>query len=231
MRVLNRETPSLFQALIPSLPEKRPYLLTAVGGGGKTTLLNALGEEARSLRLPTLLTTTTHMRVTPEADLSGTVSTILRKLEESCLCFCGVPADDGKLTGLPSETFAELFPHCTLALVEGDGSRGLPLKFPGPEEPVLPAQTDQILLVCGMSAMGRRLDQVCHRWPLSGFAGDTLVTPETAAAIVKAGYLARLPREKTTVVFHQCNSPLQEAAARALARQLGLERYLLTRRG
>lgn len=230
IQVLNQENPSLWKALIPEKWDTSPYLLTAIGGGGKTSLLTTLADESRCQGIPTLLTTTTHMRVTPEADLSENISTIVRKIAENSLCFCGAPCENGKLTGLGAEKFAQILPHCTLALVEGDGSRGLPLKWPGKQEPVIPSQTNRIVLVCGMSAIGGQLKSVCHRWTRSNLPGDTAVTPQVASKILKQGYLAKLQGDPIMIVFNQCDTPFLRAAAMEIAERLELKHYLLTRR-
>jgi probable selenium-dependent hydroxylase accessory protein YqeC len=226
LTVLNR--PSLFEALLPTLGEQ-PFLLTAIGGGGKTSLLTTLAKEAQTRHIPTLLTTTTHMRATEEAELSGEVSTILQRMEENFLCFCGLPAANGKLKGLPEETFGAVFPHSSLTLVEGDGSRGLPLKIPGTREPVIPPETHRLVLVCGMSAMGKPLQEVCHRWELSGENGEEPVTPKLAAKLLNLGYLSRFALENIILVMNQCDTPKEETLAKELARELGCENYLLTK--
>lgn len=228
MNVLNRADTSIFRALLPEGRER--FVLAAVGSGGKTTLLTALAEEAAQRRIPTLLTTTTHMYRTPEAELSGEAEPILARLARGEVCFCGLPAPEGKLTALPSPIFQRLLAHCALALVEADGSRGLPLKWPSETEPVLPPETDHIALVCGMSALGGRLRDVCHRWDRSGLNGETRVTPSVIAEILRGGYLRRLPTERCTLILHQCDTPARVAAAHAVAEQLHPQRCLLTRR-
>lgn len=224
--VFTLDSPALFDRLIPA---ESPFCLSVIGGGGKTSLVNALGAEAQRRQMRTLLTTTTHMRKTPEADLSGEERTILRRIEENFLCFCGSEASEGKIGPLSTELFAKLYPQVSLTLTEADGSRGLPLKCPAEHEPVIPPQTGRIVLVVGMTAVGKPLSAVCHRWTLSGLEGDTIVTPEVVAEVLRRGYLRRFPLEALTVVFQQCDGPAELAAAVETAERLGI-RGLFTKK-
>ncbi len=225
MTALNH--PDLFTALIP---DESPFCLTVIGGGGKTSLVTALSEEAQRRKRPTLLTTTTHMRYREDAELTGEERTILRKIEENFLCFAGIPVENGKIGSLSTELFAKLYPQTSLTLVEGDGSRGLPLKCPAAHEPVIPPQTGRLVLVVGMSALNRPLCAVCHRWELSGLDGEALVTPEGMAEVLQRGYFQRFPPESLTIVFNQCDGAEEVRAAEQTARLLGLKGYLLTKR-
>ena len=56
-------------------------------------------------------------------------------------------------------------------IAEADGSRGLPIKAPATHEPVIPPASALVVAVAGLSALGRPLDEVCHR-------------PELAAALL-----------------------------------------------
>ena len=51
--------------------------------------------------------------------------------------------------------------------LEADGAKGLPCKAPAAHEPVLLPQSDILLAVAGLSALGRPLEQVCFRAPLA----------------------------------------------------------------
>ena len=71
--------------------------------------------------------------------------------------------------------------------VEADGSRGLPLKAFGEAEPQLPSAATTVVVVAGLDALGRPLDEEhVHRakllLPLLGAAEGDLVTPRLFAA-------------------------------------------------
>ncbi len=50
-----------------------------------------------------------------------------------------------------------------LVLVEADGSRRLPVKVPGPNEPVVPKNSDMVLCVLGLSSWAARGQAVFSR--------------------------------------------------------------------
>lgn len=112
------------------------------------------------------------------------------------LLFAGSPVCEGKIGPLPQEIQMQFSSLAQLTLVEADGSKELPMKFPAPWEPVLPKQTDHVLVLFGLSALGKPLCQVCHRWELAaakyGWAPDDAVTPQMAATVLEAGYFSYL---------------------------------------
>lgn len=178
--------------LLPSLPA----VIAAVGSGGKTTCLKAIACSAYAEGRSTLLTTTTHMRrETAVTDLTSPhqAAELLKRVP---VLFAGSPASPDKIGPLPQEIQDCLSSLAQLVLVEADGSRGLPMKYPAPWEPVLPKQTDHVLVLFGLSALGRPLRQVCHRWELAadrfGWTADVPVTPQMAAAVLEAGYFSDL---------------------------------------
>ena len=74
----------------------------------------------------------------------------------------------------------KLLDEYDVVIVEADGSRGLPLKCPGDQEPVIPDGTDLVIGVAGATAIGQTFREACHRFP------------------VACRYLGRSPEEKIT---------------------------------
>ena len=128
------------------------YVITAVGAGGKTTYLKHRAEECLRRGLRVAMTTTTHIW-----DPSNNID---RNLPD----YFGTPEASGKLSAPDDETFARICREYDVVLVEGDGSHCMPVKIPGRNEPVIPPGTDEIVVVMGAHAIGRRLDVVCHRY-------------------------------------------------------------------
>ena len=108
------------------------------------------------------MTTTTHMKIEPDTLLTGEAAPILRALEETGYAMAGVREGE-KIRALPPEVYQAACAGADLVLVEADGSRGLPLKFPGEQEPVIPDNADEILVVCGLNGLGKPAREVCHR--------------------------------------------------------------------
>ena len=46
-----------------------------------------------------------------------------------------------------------------VVLVEADAPRGRSLKVPAPHEPVIPASTTLVVVVCALDALGQPLDE------------------------------------------------------------------------
>jgi probable selenium-dependent hydroxylase accessory protein YqeC len=73
----------------------------------------------------------------------------------------------GKLESLPPEGLEHLAPAYDLVLIEGDGSRGLPLKAWAPGEPVVPAFTSFTAGLIPLWPLGEKVSSdIIHRLPL-----------------------------------------------------------------
>lgn len=183
---------------LPSFPlsEDKGLVLAAVGSGGKTNCLTLLAHRNLAKGRSVLLTTSTHMRRTEFVNCSPSLPVLRQQLEQTGFLFAGTPAVPGKIGPLPETYYDCLSQLAQVTLVEADGSRGLPLKMPAPWEPVLPKRTDFVLVLLGLSGLGKPLQQVCHRWELAAQAlscpKDRTVTPEVAARLLELGYLGPL---------------------------------------
>ncbi|MGM9594519.1 MAG: selenium cofactor biosynthesis protein YqeC [Candidatus Onthomonas sp.] len=214
-----------------SLPTS-PFTAAAVGGGGKTSCLSALARRYRSQGRSVLLTTTTHMRHTEEAFCAPDLEPLERRLRETGFLFTGTPVSEGKLGPLPAGQYSALSRQAQVTLVEADGSRGLPFKMPAGWEPVLPPETDHVLVLLGLSGLGQPLAQVCHRWELAARAldcsGEAIVTPAFAARLLELAYLRPLRDQGLpfTVLLNQADAASSEAA-RALRDALSPHPVLL----
>ena len=63
----------------------------------------------------------------------------------------------------------KLLDEYDVVIVEADGSRGLPLKCPGDQEPVIPDGTDLVIGVAGATAIGQTFREApaAHRFPVA----------------------------------------------------------------
>lgn len=169
-----------------------------VGSGGKTTLIKKTAEDCRRQGLRVLVTTSTHMRAEAEAILSCEAEEIIRALDEKGYAMAGCNLGE-KMGPLPPQVYQAACAHADMVLVEADGSRHLPIKFPNATEPVIDENVEEIVVVCGLHALGKPLGRVAHRKELVisclGAAEDTIITPEHVQKLVTQGYLIPL-REK-----------------------------------
>ena len=144
------EQNSITDALQLNLPGHA--VISVVGAGGKTSLIFAWARELAADGKQVIITTTTHM-YRPE------------RMEEDGIKV--IAADDlerpDKLTALPADVLAGLRETADVILIEADGSRRMPLKWPGDNEPAIPDYTDITVCVAGLSALGRRTTDVIFR--------------------------------------------------------------------
>jgi probable selenium-dependent hydroxylase accessory protein YqeC len=80
------------------------------------------------------------------------------------LLFARAADDPGKVTGIHPSWIEALRRGWEFLLVEADGSRRLPVKAPGEQEPVLPPGADLVVGVVGLDCLGRAMDErTVHR--------------------------------------------------------------------
>ncbi len=106
--------------------------------------------------------------------------------------YVGVPETSGKLRAPDAKEYERICREYDVVLVEGDGSHCMPVKIPSEHEPVIPDNTDEIAVIMGEHAIGRRIDAVCHR-----YGGDSRekVTARMLEEIAKQHYLIPLRRQ------------------------------------
>ena len=160
-----------------------------VGGGGKTTLMHAIGS---ALVGPTILTCTTKMgadqhfgRPVYVAPSDDAVRDGLRE-HGRVMVLSAVLGQKG--VGITPERADELFLLGAHVVAESDGSRRRPAKAPHWYEPVLARTVTMVICVIGADALDRTIEDQCHR-PLRvgavlGCSPYDRLTPERAAALV-----------------------------------------------
>jgi len=139
-----------------------------VGSGGKTT---AMFQLARDFGSRVILTTTTHLaqdqlmqadRHIALEDLADLPS-IEKDLAGDILLFTGSEIEANRVKGPGQEILVQLGAlaerwECPL-LIEADGARQLPIKAPADHEPSIPDFVDTIIVVAGLSGLGKPLNE------------------------------------------------------------------------
>lgn len=161
------------QHLLQIEPAKN-RVIAFVGGGGKTTLIYELARELAGVGKQVLVTTTTHMKE-PEKrwEADHTV---------------GVPCEEqpGKIKGVSEEAYRKLKDRCDILLVEADGAKRKPLKAPAEHEPVIPKNVDMVIGMAGASAIGKTIEEGCHRAELVGkLLGKNITEVITVEDLIK----------------------------------------------
>ena len=198
-------------------------IIAVVGAGGKTSLIRDLTAQYRSEGKRVLVTTTTHMFIEEHTLCTDDAQQILSVLQETGFVMAGIPHGP-KIRSLSPETYEAVCRHADVVLVEADGSKHMPLKYPNESEPVIPENAQEILVVCGLHGLGRNAKDCCHRLELVktclGIEDDTRITPAHVQKLVEEGYRkplqAKYPHKKISIVARHDGSPDQQALAALL---------------
>lgn len=177
--------------LSPLLGLADSQIITFIGGGGKTSLMNTLGKEFASHGYPTLLTTTTHIMkpdfLSDESYIEnedlGQLANIFTNLKKNTLPLAalGIPekvVNSNIKWRSPSSDFCEKIAEFSKKfstknpykffkiLCEGDGSKRFPIKLPKDGEPVFFPKTDTVIGVIGLSCLGKPIKETLFRYEL-----------------------------------------------------------------
>ena len=198
-------------------------IVAIVGAGGKTSLLFALAGAAYK---PVCLTTTTKlMREEGQgiaehilfSDFATDTGKSFKRAEIS-LVTNSLNEGNHKWLGLSLSQAAELISACKQAvvtcLIEADGARHLALKAPAEGEPVIPPLVDLVIVVVGLSAIGRPLNNgtVFREDIFSKLTGLPLGEPILLEHILRmlnhpeGGLKGIPPNSRAAVVFNQADA-------------------------
>lgn len=221
------------RSAITALGLDNARVIAIIGGGGKSSLMAALGEEFRHRGETAVMTTTTHIRPPRQNGYMGDDAAVLSDLlVTNRVMTVGMPAEEHKFG--PSPLLERLPQLADRVIIEADGTKGLPLKVPNDREPVIPAFADAVIAVAGLSALGRPLGEVCHRPELAklrfDLEPDQIVTPELMAMLLSSPLAQRkdVGSRPYAVLLNQADRarPDEIAALATLLLQKGVERVV-----
>lgn len=198
-------------------------VITVVGSGGKTTLIKKMASEYREQGKTVFVTTTTHMFLEEDTLVTGDPEAMIQQLKKHGYVMAGIQ-DGEKIRALPYDTYMEVCRHADIVLIEADGSKHMPLKYPNVSEPVIPDNAEEIIVVCGLNALGKQLKDVCHRVELVktclDASDETFITPAHIQKLLEEGYLKPLrekyPDKKITISPRHDGSLYQRVIASVL---------------
>jgi len=178
---------------VRNLEIKEGEIVALVGGGGKSTLLSALGELHGK---GTVLTTTTKMG----SDQVGGANLLIRpsqkeisiSLDKTSPLLIWDRVDGEKAFGVDPSLPESWLSEATRVIVEADGARRHPAKAPAPYEPVLPLGVTTVIAVIGADAIDRVIEDQCHR-------------PLRVAAVVNCSPYERLTPKRAAVLLLDSN--------------------------
>ena len=202
-----------------------------VGAGGKTAAVFALARESPT---PAFVTSTTHFGAwqTELADRHVIANSLadLRSLEDAGITLItgpfgrderSQPVAPEVLLGLRAASISRGRP----LLIEADGARQKPLKAPADNEPPIPDFVAMVVVVAGMSGLGKPLtaEVVHHPEIFASLSGLQIGQPISSQALARVlahrqGGLKNIPlRARHSVLLSQADTPELQSEANGLA--------------
>lgn len=181
----------------------KKHTICLVGGGGKTTVMYELAVAWAACGRKVLVLTSTHILCPADGSFAADVPAVQNLWQQGRYAVIGTPEfATGKLTLPPQSVYEALQLQADVILCEADGSRHHPCKVPAEYEPVLLPDSDIVLAVAGMDALGNSLQQACQR-------------PQLAAELLGCGAEKILDAQMLTVLLLSEQGARKNVGARA----------------
>ena len=212
-----------FQRIDPVQPIFPLKFVAFVGAGGKTSLIEYLAANLIRMGKTVAITTTTKIFAREPYQLLNFGDTILRR--DIPMIRFGKTLEDGKLTAVEPEDIQRLGTLYDTVLIEADGAKGKPLKFPAPYEPVIPSVVEKVYVVGGLDALFQEVRDVVFRWEsfhiAAGVAGDTVITPDVFLRFFSESILFKgIGAKQYTVVLNKYDTLRKKSCGSSIAREL-----------
>lgn len=174
----------------------KKHTICLVGGGGKTTVMYELAAAWAACGCKVLVLTSTHILQPADGSFAADAAAVHNLWQQRRYAVIGTPEfATGKLTAPPQFLYEELKLQADVILCEADGSKHHPCKAPAAHEPVLLPDSDIVLTVAGMDALGHSLAQACQRPQLAatllGCSLDSVIDEQMLAALLLSEQGAR----------------------------------------
>ena len=203
----------------------KKHTICLVGGGGKTTVMYELAAAWAACGRKVLVLTSTHILRPADGSFATDVPAVQNLWQQGRYAVIGTPElATSKLTAPPQDLYEALQLQADVILCEADGSRHLPCKAPAAHEPVLLPDSDIVLAVAGMDALGCSLAQACQRpqpaAELLGCSLDSVIDEQMLAALLLSEQGARknVGARAYYIVLNKCD--LLKAAQQEEIRRL-----------
>jgi len=211
-------------------------MICLVGAGGKTSAMFRLAQELSDEGKKILVTTTTAIYY-PTENQNGQIviaDLLLPDLFESISCGITVYgralSNEGKLLGVDPELLDALFLKGIFdyIIVEGDGSKGRPLKAPAGHEPVIPSLASKVLGLVGLDCVGKKVcPENVHRPELfcniSGCREGDIIDADMICRLIahEEGLFKAVPsRAERYVVLNKADGEKERSAAGEIVQRL-----------
>lgn len=190
----------------------KKHTICLVGGGGKTTVMYELAAAWAACGRRVLVLTSTHILCPADGSFAADVPAVQNLWQQGRYAVIGTPElSTGKLTAPPQDLYEALKLQADVILCEADGSKHHPCKAPAAHEPVLLPDSDIVLAVVGMDALGNSLQQACQRpQPAAAFLGcslDSVIDEQMLAALLlsEQGSRKNVGTRTYYIVLNKCD--------------------------
>lgn len=190
----------------------KKHTICLVGGGGKTTVMYELAAAWAACGRRVLVLTSTHILCPADGSFAADAATVHNLWQQRRYAVIGTPElSTGKLTAPPQSVYEALKLQADVILCEADGSRHHPCKVPAEHEPVLLPDSDIVLAVVGMDALGRPLAQACQRpqpaAELLGCSAEKILDEQMLAALLlsEQGSRKNVGTRTYYIVLNKCD--------------------------
>ena len=200
------------------------HVISLVGGGGKSTLLEYLAARFAARGERTVIMTTTRMAC-PER--------VCMTMEDCRACWargeyaaCGQRTENGKFRAPQDALLRELLKEADAVVVEADGAHMRACKAPAAHEPVILPESDIVIGVMGVEVLGGQVDEVCHRpeqvCALLGCTGNHDLTAADMAEILlcEKGTRKNVGMREFYIVLNKCDDAARIRNGEAVMREL-----------
>lgn len=168
-------------------------IISVIGSGGKTSYIHELKDKYVSLNKSVLMCTTTHMLIEEGTLVDPSYDEIMHRIEMYGYCHAGNYCDEFKIGALDEDLLNRLKQVVDVILIEADGSKHLPLKFPNVNEPVIDSDSDEVVLISNLNGLNKPIKEVVHRYELTNLNPNELVTPRIIQDLIRV-YLKKLDK-------------------------------------
>lgn len=218
------------------LTDNRKHIISLVGGGGKTTIMYELAAFCAQQGRRVLCLTTTHIwqpgvsmdRLAnlsendiplPEPIYAKDFVQIELLWQQRRYSVIGtVEEGSGKLIAPGDELLQKALQACDIAIIEADGSKQMPCKLPKEDEPVFLHNSDIVIAVVGLDALGKSLEEACFRWQLGHelfYSSCNLLMDEAKLAkllLNEQGSRKQVGSREYYIALNKCDLVTQEQA-------------------
>ncbi|MCQ2567048.1 MAG: putative selenium-dependent hydroxylase accessory protein YqeC [Mogibacterium sp.] len=235
---------NITDALRLELPDHA--VVSVVGAGGKTSLIFAWARQLADSGKKVIVTTTTHMRhpdspsvetFDPYIDVVSLIQNVGDPTDLSCssinaaldahgLIFVASTDSDhpNKVRKPSNEILQHIYESADVVLIEADGSRHKPFKWPEEWEPVIPDCTDVTVCVAGLSSYRKNTQDVmyCADEVPDNIYRNTVDETFMRAVLASPDGGAKGFRGEYRVFLNQADDEKLQAVARKLQKMLAV---------